>query len=329
MDGGRGLHADLPLKVVAIGGGTGLAALLRALKPEAGRARDPWRLTGIVTVSDDGGSSGRLRDELGGIPPGDLRNCLSALTREESVLSDLLNYRFQGDGSLSGHSLGNLMLHALADLTGDWVRAIRQLSNVLVTVGRLYPSTVVPVVLRAEDMSGRRYTGETNVNSANPPLARFWVEPLDAEPLPEAILSILQADLILLAPGSLYTSTIASLLIAELREAVARTGLPVVYIANLMTEPGESSGLDLEAHLAAIQSFAHLAVTAVIANTAPLPEKLLRRYLHEGGSPLVPVAPVLCGVPVFPYALLDPEAEMVRHHPVLLNRALREVIATL
>jgi len=329
VDGGRGLHADRPLKVVAIGGGTGLAALLRAVKPEAGRTRDPWRLTGIVTVSDDGGSSGRLRDELGGIPPGDLRNCLSALCREESVLSDLLNYRFQGDGSLAGHSLGNLMLHALADLTGDWVRAIRQLSNVLVTVGRLYPSTVVPVVLRAEDMEGRLYTGETNVNAAQPPLARFWAEPLDAEPLPEAILAVLQADLILLAPGSLYTSTIASLLVTELREAVARTGLPVVYVANLMTEPGESAGLDLEGHLAAIQAFAHLGVTAVIANTAPLPEKLMRRYQHEGGAPVVPHGGFVCGVPVFSYALLDPEAEMVRHHPVLLNRALRDVIATL
>ena len=329
MPGPRGLHADLPLKVVAIGGGTGLAALLRAVKSEADRARDPWRLTGIVTVSDDGGSSGRLRDELGGIPPGDLRNCLSALTREESVLSDLLNYRFKGDGSLAGHSLGNLMLLAMADLTGDWVRAIRQLSGVLVTVGRLYPSTVVPVVLRAEDMAGRSYCGETSVNNAQAPLARFWVEPVDAEPLPEAILAILQADLILLAPGSLYTSTIASLLIAELRRAVARTEVPVVYVANLMTEPGETVGMDLEAHLAAIQSFACIPLRVVIANTTPLPEKLLRRYLKEGGSPLLAPAATVCGVPVVALPLLDPEAEMARHHPVLLNRAIREVIASL
>jgi len=329
VPGGLGLHADLPLKVVAIGGGTGLAALLRAVKHEAGRARDPWRLTGVVTVSDDGGSSGRLRDELGGIPPGDLRNCLSALTREESVLSDLLNYRFKGDGSLAGHSLGNLMLLAMADLTGDWVRAIRQLSGVLVTVGRLYPSTVVPVVLRAEDMEGRSYRGETSVNGACAPLARLWVEPLDAEPLPEAILAILQADIILLAPGSLYTSTIASLLIGELRRAVARTGLPVIYVANLMTEPGETVGMDLEAHVATIQAYANLALSRVVANTTPLPEKLLRRYLKEGGSPLLATGASLCGVPSVALPLLDPEAEMARHHPVLLNRALREVIASL
>jgi uncharacterized cofD-like protein len=329
VDGSRGLHADLPLKVVAIGGGTGLAALLRSVKAEADRARDPWKLTGVVTVSDDGGSSGRLRDELGVIPPGDLRNCLSALTREESVLSDLLNYRFKGDGSLAGHSLGNLMLLAMADLTGDWVRAIRQLSHVLVTVGRLYPSTVVPVVMRAEDMEGRRYLGETSVNGAHPPLARLWVEPLDAEPLPEAVLAILQADLILLAPGSLYTSTIASLLIEELRRSVSRTGVPVVYVANLMTEPGESMGLNLEEHVAAIQSFGGVAVSVVVANTAPLPEGLLRRYRKEGGEPLLPVPNLACGVPVVARPLLDPEAEMARHHPVLLNRAIREVIATL
>jgi uncharacterized cofD-like protein len=329
MNAPRGLHADLPLRVVAMGGGTGLAALLRAVKAEADRARDPWKLTGIVTVSDDGGSSGRLRDELGGIPPGDLRNCLSALTREESVLSDLLNYRFKGEGSLAGHSLGNLMLLAMADLAGDWVRAIRQLSGVLVTVGRLYPSTLVPVVLRAEDMEGRVYCGETSVNSATPPLARLWVEPHDAEPLPEAVLAILQADVILLAPGSLYTSTIAALLIAELRAAVARTGLPVLYVANLMTEPGESVGMDLEAHVASIQAYACIALHTVIANTTPLPPALLRRYLKEGGAPLLADAGTLCGVPVVARPLLDPEAEMARHHPVLLNRAIREVIATL
>jgi uncharacterized cofD-like protein len=327
--GRSGLHADLPLKVVAIGGGTGLAALLRAVKAEAGRARDPWKLTGIVTVSDDGGSSGRLRDELGGIPPGDLRNCLSALTREESVLSDLLNYRFKGDGSLAGHSLGNLMLLAMADLTGDWVRAIRQLSGVLVTVGRLYPSTVVPVEIRAEDMEGRCYRGETAVGEAHAPLARVWLEPVDAEPLPEAVLAILQADLILLAPGSLYTSTISSLLIPELRVAVARAGLPVIYVANLVTEQMETAGMDLEAHVAAIQAFACIGLRVVIANTAPLPGNLLRRYVKEGGVPLLANAATLCGVPVVAQPLLDPDAEMARHHPVLLNRALREVIASL
>ncbi|HEX9081218.1 MAG TPA: uridine diphosphate-N-acetylglucosamine-binding protein YvcK, partial [Holophagaceae bacterium] len=237
------LHADQPLRVVALGGGTGLSALLGALKREAGRSRDPWSLTGIVTVSDNGGSSGRLRDELGGIPPGDLRNCLAALTQESSVLSQMLNYRFKGEGSLGGHSLGNLMLWALADLTGDWVRAIRQFSHVLVTVGRLYPSSVVPVTLCAEDWTGTRHVGEVAVGACRPPLSRLWLEPRDAEPLPEAVLALLRADLIILSPGSLYTSTIANLLLPELQEAVGFSGAPVLYVANLMTEPGETSGL--------------------------------------------------------------------------------------
>lgn len=329
MIGPRGLHADQPLRVAAIGGGTGLAALLRALKPEAGRSRDPWRLTGIVTVSDNGGSSGRLRAELGGIPPGDLRNCLSALTREESVLSELLNYRFKGDGSLAGHSLGNLMLLALADISGDWVRAIRQLSGVLVTAGRLFPSTVVPVTLCAEDMEGHIFEGETAVNASFPPLARLWLEPRDAEPLPEAMLAILQADLILLAPGSLYTSTIPNLLIHELQQALARSEAPIVYVANLMTEPGESSGLDLEAHVASIQALGGLGMSAVIANSALLPDAVLQRYLEEGGAPLLPQGEHLCGVPLFIQPLLDPEEPVARHHPALLNKALRDVIESL
>ncbi|HCZ32846.1 MAG TPA: hypothetical protein DHV93_04965 [Holophagaceae bacterium] len=329
MPGSRALHADLPLKVVALGGGTGLAALLQSLKREAGRSRDPWKLTGIVTVSDNGGSSGRLRDELGGLPPGDLRNCLSALTLEDSALSDLLNYRFKGDGSLAGHSLGNLMLWALADLTGDWVRAIRQLSGVLVTVGRLFPSTVVPVTLCAEDLAGRRYVGETAVGSCRPPLARLWMEPADAEPLPEAVLALLRADLVILSPGSLFTSTISNLLLPELQEAIAISRAPVVYVANLMTEPGETAGLDLESHMAAIQAFGRTHISAVIANSAPLQPEMLARYQEEGGEPVSAPADRILDIPVHRFPLLDPEAPAARHHPDLLNRAIRETLPRL
>jgi uncharacterized cofD-like protein len=282
-----------------------------------------------VTVSDNGGSSGRLRDELGGIPPGDLRNCLSALTLEESMLSDLLSYRFGGQGPLGGHSLGNLILLAMADLSGDWVRAIRQLSTVLVTVGRLYPSTTVPVTLCAEDLAGNQYRGEMEVGDCQPPLARIWLEPMDVEPLPEAVLSLMHADLILIAPGSLYTSTVASLLIPELRTAILRADAPVVYVANLMTEPSESRGLDLEAHMAIIQSFGGFAVSAILGNNTPIPEQMLHRYQDEGGAPLCSDRETLCGVPVFSRALLDPDSLVARHHPSLLNQALREVIEAL
>lgn len=323
------LSPELPLRVVAIGGGTGLAALLRALKPEASRARDPWRLTGIVAVSDNGGSSGRLRAELGTIPPGDLRNCLSALTRHDSVLSDLLNYRFKGDGALAGHSLGNLMLLAMSDLTGSWVRAIRQLSGVLVTVGCLYPGTLASVTLCAEDMAGRLYHGETEVNEAMAPVGRLWLEPRDPEPLPEALLALLQADLVLLAPGSLYTSTIANLLIPELRKALGRLRVPRIYVANLMTEPGESQGLSLEDHVAAIQAWGGLALDAVLGNTTPLPPDMAARYRAEGGRPLLAQGRATAGVPLHGCPLLDPEASAARHHPDLLREALLDVMADL
>lgn len=323
------LHADQPLRVVTLGGGTGLAALLRALKREAGRGRDPWKLTGIVTVSDNGGSSGRLREELGGIPPGDLRNCLAALTMDDSPLSDLLNYRFQGNGDLAGHSLGNLMLWALADLTGDWVQAIRQLSYVLVTLGRLFPSTIVPVTLCAEDMAGRRYHGEMEVGACNSILARVWLEPRDAEPLPEAVLALLRADLVILAPGSLYTSTIANLLILELQESLAFSRAPIIYVANLMTEPGETAGLDLEAHVAAISAFGSLKISAIVANVTPLEADMAARYHSEGGEPLLAPSDNILGIPVYRFPLLDPEAPMARHHPDLLNHAIKEVLTRL
>ncbi len=325
----KALPPEAPLKVVALGGGTGLAALLRALKPEALRAQDPWQLTGIVTVSDNGGSSGRLRTELGIIPPGDLRNCLSALTRQESLLSDLLNYRFSGDGSLTGHSLGNLMLTALADLSGSWVRAIRQLSGILVTAGRLFPSTLTPVTLMAEDLDGRHYEGEVAVNGSRPPLARVWLEPREAEPLPEALLAILQADLILLAPGSLYTSTLASLLIPELRAVVRTSAAPRIYVANLMTEPGESCGLSLEDHVAALQSYGGLALDAVLVNATEPAPGMVERYRAEGGAPVMPTRGPVCGVPVFSRPLLDPEALQARHDATLLNQALWELLENL
>ena len=221
------------------------------------------------------------------------------------------------------------MLLALADLTGDWVRAIRQLSGVLVTVGRLYPATLVPVTLNAEDFAGTRYEGETAVNESRPPLARLWLEPREPEPLPEAVLAILRADLVLLAPGSLYTSTIANLLIREIQDALRTGTAPVVYVANLMTEPGESSGLDLHEHLAAIQAFGGVGVGAILANSEPLPDPVLRRYLKEGGAPIEPDQPRCMGIPVFAMPLLDPEAQVARHHPTLLRDALRTVIASL
>lgn len=219
------------------------------------------------------------------------------------------------------------MLVALADLAGDWGRAVRQLGGILVTLGRLIPATAVPVTLVAEDFQGRRYEGETAVNASRPPLARLWLEPLDPEPLPEAVLAILRADLVILAPGSLYTSTIANLLIREIQDALLARSAPVVYVANLMTEPGESSGLGLEDHAAAIQAFGRVGISAIVANSARLPGPVLQRYLGEGGAALLAEPGTTClGVPVHALPLLDPDAEVARHHPNLLRDALRTAL---
>lgn len=325
----RALHPDQPLKVAALGGGTGLAALLRALKPEATRERDPWRLTAIVTVSDNGGSSGRLREELGGLPPGDLRNCLSALTEDRSILADLLAYRFKGDGPLAGHALGNLMLLAAADLAGTWAKGLRLLGEVLVTAGRLVPSTAVPVTLMAESWAGDRYEGEVAVNAGQPPFPRIWLEPRDPEPLPEALLAVLQADLILFAPGSLHTSTLPNLLIPELQAALQRSEAPRIYVANLMTEAGESTGLDLAAHVAILQAFGGLALQAVVVNDEPPAAEATERYAQEGSVPLRAEGAEVAGVPVFRAPLLDPDHPQVRHEPLRLNAALRALLARL
>lgn len=325
----RELHPDQPLKVVALGGGTGLAALLRALKPEATRPQDPWRLTGIVTVSDNGGSSGRLRSELGGIPPGDLRNCLSALTEDTPILADLLAYRFKGEGPLAGHALGNLMLLAAADLTGNWAKGLRLLGESLVTAGRLVPSTAVPVNLLAESWEGDSYVGEVAVNAGRAPFPRIWLEPRDPEPLPEALLAVLQADLVLFAPGSLHTSTLPNLLIPELQAAIRHSSAPRIYVANLMTEVGESTGLDLEAHVAILQAFGGLALDAVLVNDlSPSPEALAA-YAAQGLLPLQARSASLVGVPVVEAPLLDPEGAQVRHEPIRLNGAIRALVADL
>ncbi|MDR2561459.1 MAG: uridine diphosphate-N-acetylglucosamine-binding protein YvcK [Holophagales bacterium] len=317
-------NIDAPVRIAAIGGGTGLASLLRALKPNAERESRPWRMTGIVAVSDDGGSSGRLREELGVIPPGDLRNCLSALGPEKSVLGDLLDYRFSSSGPLGGHSLGNLMLSAMADVCGSWVAAIRQLSDVLVTVGKLYPATLAQMTLFAEDAKGKKYKGESSINHCSPPLKKLWLEPQDAEAIPEAILAILHADAIILAPGSLYTSTIPNLLLSEIRTAIGQAGAPLLYVANLVAEPGESHGLSLADHIDAIQRFGRVKLSAVLANETPLSPPVLAKYAKEGGEQLFADAKANCGVSVISKPLLDAESELARHSPELLNAAIEE-----
>ena len=234
--------------IVAIGGGTGLSTLLSGLKRYSGN------LTAIVTVADDGGSSGVLRRELGVQPPGDIRNCLAALAREEPLLTRLFQYRFTAGGGLEGHSFGNLFLSALTAITGNLETAITASSKVLAVQGQVVPATSADVRLWAELENGERLEGESTIGEAKSPIVRLGCTPARPAALPRALEAIAHADLIVLGPGSLYTSLLPNLLVPELVEAIGRSHAPRLYICNLMTQPGETDGLDVSGHLRAIES---------------------------------------------------------------------------
>ncbi len=272
--------------IVAIGGGTGLSTLLSGLK------RYSSNLTAIVTVADDGGSSGVLRRELGVQPPGDIRNCLAALAREEPLLTRLFQYRFRAGGGLEGHSFGNLFLSALTAITGSLETAITASSRVLAVQGQVVPATNADVRLWAELENGERIEGESRIGHAPSPIVRLGCIPERPPALPRAIEAIAHADLIVLGPGSLYTSLLPNLLVPELVAAIARSKAPRLYICNLMTQPGETDGLTVEGHLRAIEAqLASLGVeerlfTAVLAQEALDDSPLLERYRQQGAEPV-------------------------------------------
>ena len=281
------------LRVVAIGGGTGLSTLLRGLKrfvaaPDAECHNAPCvisDLAAVVTVSDDGGSSGRLREDLKMLPPGDIRNCLVALSEDETLLSRLFQYRFN-QGELHGHSFGNLFLAALANITGDFAQAVQMSSQILATRGRIYPATNTNVTLSACMDSGDIVHGETNISASHHRIAELSLNPPDAPPLPETLEAIAQADLITLGPGSLYTSLITNLLVHGIPQALATSGATRVYVCNLMTQANESLGLTASQHIEKIQAHGGCFDYALI-NTAPISPATLSRYAAEGQTPIV------------------------------------------
>lgn len=321
-------------RIVALGGGTGLSALLRGLKEHVIRDRDKnptpdlpiSDLAAIVTVTDDGGSSGRLRRENRILPPGDIRNCMVALSNDEALLGRLFQYRFHAGRGLIGHNFGNLFLAALTHITGDFTEAIRESSKVLAIRGRIFPSTLANVHLVATLTNGRRVRGETRITASRVPIKKLELSPKRVRPLPLAIEAIKEADLILLGPGSLYTSVLPNLLIPEVASAIAHSKAPRVYIANLMTQPGETAGYALADHLRAIQIHAAgRLVDYVVANRQPVSPDVARRYRAQGAEPVAVDLPELrkLGCKVVLDNLLD-ERGVIRHNHKRLARLLLE-----
>ena len=244
-------------------------------------------LAAVVTVTDDGGSSGRLRREYSVLPPGDLRNCMVALSEDEALLSRLFQYRFHSGRGLRGHSFGNLFLTALSHITGDFTRAVRVTSEVLAIRGRIFPSTNQLVSLEAALENGKVIAGETRIGATRVPIRRVRLVPRKVKPLPDVLEAIAAADLILLGPGSLFTSIIPNLLVSGVAEAIEKSRATRVYIANLMTQPGETLGYTLVDHVRAIhQHTARKVIDSVVVNDEPLPSDVLRRYKSKGAEPV-------------------------------------------
>ncbi len=271
---------------MAIGGGTGLSCLLSGLKQRVSKTEEEmWieSLSAIVTVSDDGGSSGRLRDELQMLPPGDIRNCMIALSEDSHLLSRLFRHRFRGDGELGGHSFGNLFLAALTEITGDFTEAIRLSSEVLASKGHIYPATISDVRLAAELEDGSVVRGETHISASKLPIRNLRLEPEQCLPLPEALKAIRAADIITVGPGSLYTSILPNLLVAQVARVIGRSRATKIFVNNLMTQPGETDGYNARKHLETIQKYApEIHFDFVVVNNRRISSEQAKRYAAEG-----------------------------------------------
>lgn len=313
-------------RVVAIGGGTGLPQVLTGLKREIGSQIES--LTAVVTVTDDGGSSGRLREELKMLPPGDIRNCLVALAEVEPLMSRLFQHRFRGEGGLAGHSFGNLFLAALAQVTGDFLSAIQVSAKVLAVKGTILPATLDNVRLGAEGADGSVVIGEEKLAGVPKPIRRVFLDPPECRPLPDLLEAIDRAHLVVLGPGSLLSSVIPNLLVQGVADALRSSGGLKVFVANLMTEPRETAGFTLADQVAALVEHAGPGVVdGVLVNSRPFPERVLARYRAAGSFPtrLDFDRVAQWGVWIHEADVLTP-GEKVRHHPQRLGRALLELL---
>ena len=286
------------LRVVAIGGGTGLSTLLKGLKqfaltPAEMAAAPPGSpvirdLCAVVTVSDDGGSSGRLRKELNMLPPGDIRNCIVALSEDEALLSQLFRHRFAKGSGLEGHSFGNLFLAALTDITQDFSEAVRLSSEILVTRGHIHPATTSNIELESLMEDGTRVRGETKITASKVRIQELFLVPPNVEPLPQTLDAIARADIISIGPGSLFTSLIPNLLVHGIADAIVDSPATKVYICNLMTQANESLGLTAADHIRALNAHAHQQIfDYALINRTPVSEELKAKYELEGACQIV------------------------------------------
>jgi uncharacterized cofD-like protein len=321
---------SLPVRVVALGGGTGLSAVLRGLKQHVAEdgELDPHApiadLTAVVTVTDDGGSSGRLRREYRVLPPGDIRNCLVALSPAPNLLGNLFQYRFPAGRGLAGHSFGNLFLTALTNITGDFPTAVQVSAQVLAIRGRIFPSTAQNVTLEAELADGTVIPGETKISKSRKPIARLRLVPRRVRPLPEVVRAIRGADLILVGPGSLYTSILPNLLVPGILKAIVESRAARVYIANLMTQPGETRHYTVADHVRAIYEHTRPGLfDFAVINCARVAPRLVRRYAAQGAEPVDPSFVELenLGLRWVSGALLRQDGR-VRHHEARLTKLL-------
>lgn len=305
--------------IVAIGGGTGLSTLLYGLKNYT------TNITAIVTVADDGGSSGRLRKELGIIPPGDIRNCIAALSDEDTLITELFKYRFTSGNNLEGHSFGNLFLTALREVMGgDFIKAVKAASLILRSRGTVLPSSPEPMKICAELSDGRIIEGESNIPLAKGRIKRVFCESKNIKAQSEAIDAILNAELIIFGPGSLYTSIIPNLLVPDITSAIKKSNAHKVYVCNIMSQPGETTGYTVSDHILALFQHTNCSdlIDVVIVNDRH-PQRLLQKYKEKGQEPVATDADVIqkLGIRLVARNLIK-EEDLVRHDPKLLARAI-------
>ncbi|HKX28161.1 MAG TPA: gluconeogenesis factor YvcK family protein [Blastocatellia bacterium] len=333
------MRATAPIKLAAIGGGTGLSTLLEGLKSYIKPPAPQISLTAIVTVTDNGNSSGRLRDEFAVLPPGDLRNCLVALSNEDALMTRLFRHRFPGQGALGGHALGNLIILALNQLSGNFFMAIEQAREMLGINARVLPSTLDRVDLAAR-VGNRVVKGQVAIKQQPTPQTGHRAEPIhelalippDARALPAAVEAILQADLITLGPGSLFTSVIANLLVTEIAQALAVSKARKIYICNAMTEFNETDGYSAMDHVRQVVTYApELRLDYALFNSAPISTEMRERYaaekavaLEPPSEPAVRLRPDSTEIKLVSWPLAS-ESRFVRHDPKRLSQAIFEI----